>query len=491
MTKKIVFSLLASLCFPIAALAQSPAGQKHDLLLENFQLVDVETGNIRREQLLLIDGDRITAIVPSSERGSLSARSTIDLKGRYLIPGLWDMHVHFEGTDLIEDNALLLPVYLAYGITAVRDAASDLATEVLQWRGEVDRGVRPGPKIFTAGQKFEGIDSIWKGDLEVGDRKSMLEGMDKLEAMQVDFIKITDNTMEPGLFLETIKEARKRGHLVSAHVPVGATIEQLADAGLSSIEHASYVLRLGYAGEARIAAAVRSGEMSKQQANDAYKEGFDQELAKKGYRMLAKKGVAVTPTLIGEWQLAYLKETDHSKDSFQRFLTKDFMSKYQWRIDRMAGETAADREARKAHYLLTARQLPLLAEAGVTLLAGSDSAALNTYVYPAQALHEELMLFQQAGLTPLQSLQAATVNAAKFMGRWQDFGSVARGKSADLVVLEQNPLQDIRATQAIAAVICRGQFLDKAKLSDLLREAEKRRAELDRSRSGTGAGSPR
>ena len=345
---------------PIAALAQSPAAQKHDLLLENFQLVDVETGDIRREQLLLIDGDRIAAIVPSSERGALSARSTIDLNGRYLIPGLWDMHVHFEGTDLIEDNALLLPVYLAYGITAVRDAASDLATEVLQWRGEVDRGVRPGPKIFTAGQKFEGIDSIWKGDLEVGDRKSMLEGMDKLEAMQVDFIKITDNTMEPGLFLETIKEARKRGHLVSAHVPVGATIEQLADAGLSSIEHASYVLRLGYAGEAKIAAAARSGEMSKQQANDAYKEGFDQELAKKGYRMLAKKGVAVTPTLIGEWQLAYLKETDHSKDSFQRFLTKDFMSKYQWRIDRMAGETAADREARKARYQLTARQLPLL-----------------------------------------------------------------------------------------------------------------------------------
>src|SRR6187455_2976013 len=302
MTRKIIFSLLASLCLPIAALAQSPAGQKHDLLLENFQLVDVETGDIRREQLLLIDGDRITAIVPSSERSALSARSTIDLNGRYLIPGLWDMHVHFEGTDLIEDNALLLPVYLAYGITAVRDAASDLATEVLRWRGEIDRGVRPGPKIFTAGQKFEGIDSIWKGDLEVGDRKSMLEGMDKLEAMQVDFIKITDNTMEPGLFLETIKEARKRGHLVSAHVPVGATIEQLADAGLSSIEHASYVLRLGYAGEAKIAAAARSGEMSKQQANDAYREGFDQELAKRGYRMLAKKGVAVTPTLIGEWQ---------------------------------------------------------------------------------------------------------------------------------------------------------------------------------------------
>ena len=209
MTEKIVFSLLASLCFPIAALTQSPAGQKHDLLLENFQLVEVETGDIRREQLLLIDGDRITAIVPSSERGALNAKTTIDLNGRYLIPGLWDMHVHFEGTDLIEDNALLLPVYLAYGITAVRDAASDLATEVLQWRGEVDRRARPGPKIFTAGQKFEGIDSLWKGDLEVGDRKSMLDGMDKLEATKVDFIKITDNTMEPGLFLETIKEARK------------------------------------------------------------------------------------------------------------------------------------------------------------------------------------------------------------------------------------------------------------------------------------------
>ena len=289
MTKKIVFSLLASLCFPIAAQAQSPAGQKHDLLLENFQLVDVETGDIRRGQLLLIDGDRIAAIVPSSERGALRARSTIDLNGRYLIPGLWDMHVHFEGTDLIEDNALLLPVYLAYGITAVRDAASDLATEVLQWRGEVDRGVRPGPRSSPRVKNSRAWIPSGRAISRSATARACSHGMDKLEAMQVDFIKITDNTMEPGLFLDTIKEARKRGHLVSAHVPVGATIEQLADAGLSSIEHGSYVLRLGYAGEARIAAAARSGAMSKQQANDAYKSGFDQELARKRYRMLGEK----------------------------------------------------------------------------------------------------------------------------------------------------------------------------------------------------------
>ncbi|SHE68687.1 Amidohydrolase family protein [Microbulbifer donghaiensis] len=477
----VVTGFLASL-----SLAADGPQRDYDLLLKNFRLVDVESGQVRDGQLLLIEGNRIAAILPAAQQAEVAAKEVVDLGGNYLIPGLWDMHVHFEGRDLIEDNALLFPVYLAYGITAVRDAASDLAPEVLNWRTEVAERKRLGPRIFTAGQKFEGIDSIWKGDLEVGDRASMLAGMDKLEKMNVDFIKITENTMDPQLFIDTVAEANHRGHLVSTHVPYGVSIGELADAGLSSIEHASYVLRLGNADEAAIAKAVRAGELSKEVAAERYRAGFDQRQAIEGYRMLAQKGVAVTPTLIGGRQLAYLAETDHSDDAFQRYLTQRFMSKYQWRIDRMAGEGDKEREARKARYQLIASQLPLLADAGVVLLAGSDSAALNTYVYPAEALHTELVLFQEAGLSPLQALQAATVNGARFMGQWRDYGSIAEGKRADLVVLTRNPLEDIRATQDIDSVISGGTLYRRPKLDSMLEQAAQARAKLDSSREAAG-----
>lgn len=465
----------------VTLLSCTPKVTEPLLVLHNLQLVDVDTGQLVQDQLVVIKQDRIQAILPSTELSSYPKSQQLDAGGRYLIPALWDMHVHFEGRDLVEDNALLLPVYLAYGITGVREAASNLAPVVLNWRTQVEQGKLLGPKIFTAGQKFEGIDSLWDGDLEIGNEAEMLAGMDKLQQMKVDFIKITENTLQPDLYLATIKEAKKRGLLVSSHAPYGTSIQQLAEAGLSSLEHASYLVRLGFADEASIAAAVRAGTLTNQQAAEHYKAGFDQQQAIKGYRMLKQLNVAVTPTLIGGQQLAHLHDTDHSHDEFLKYLTKDFTSNYQWRIDRMANETPAQQQQRKDKELLIASQLPYLLQSGVTLLAGSDSAALNTYVYPAQALHDELELFQQAGLTPAQILQTATINGARFMHEDKDYGSISVGKKADLVLLNQNPLVDIKASRSIDTLVYQGRVYDRATLDQLLQQAEKRKLELEKS----------
>ncbi|MBN7795997.1 amidohydrolase family protein [Parahaliea mediterranea] len=461
----------------LVSLFLSSAPRAESLLLRDARVVDVENGAITRGDVLLRDGV-IASLAPDAADAE-AADNRLDLQGRYLIPGLWDMHVHFEGRELVEDNALLLPVYLAYGITGVREAASNLAGTVLQWRGEVADGERLGPRIFTAGRKFEGIDSLWDGDREVGTAAQIRAGMDEQQALGVDFIKITENTLQPELFLETVREARRRGLLVSSHVPLGLDIFELTGAGLSSIEHATYLLRLGHPGQAGIARAVRAGEMSAEQARAAYDDSFNQATADAAYRRLAAAGVAVTPTLIGGRKLAWLHETNHDDDAFLAYLTRDFTAQYQWRIERMAGETAAEREARQARYRLVAAQVPALQRAGVTLLAGSDSAALNTYVYPAAALHEELALFTEAGLSPLHALQAATINGARFMGLARDYGSVSAGRRADLVVLNRNPLADIRATADIHAVIRGGEVFDRARLDALLARAAARKQALD------------
>nr|MBP8226802.1 amidohydrolase family protein [Rheinheimera sp.] len=164
---------------------------------------------------------------------------------------------------------------------------------------------------------------------------------------------------------------------------------------------------------------------------------------------------------------------------FLKYLTKDFTSNYQWRIDRMANETPEQQQQRKDKEQLIASQLPYLQQAGITLLAGSDSAALNTYVYPAQALHDELELFQQAGLTPAQILQTATINGARFMHQDKDYGSIAVGKKADLVLLNQNPLLDIKASRSIDTLLYQGKVYNRATLDQLLQQAEQRKLELE------------
>ena len=145
----------------------------------------------------------------------------------------------------------------------------------------------------------------------------------------------------------------------------------------------------------------------------------------------------------------------------------------------MAGETPAQQQERKDKEQLIAAQLPYLQQAGVLLLAGSDSAALNTYVYPAEALHAELQLWQQAGMQNADILRAATINGARFMRQSADYGSVTTGKKADLLLLKQNPLQDIGATRLLQTLVYQGKVYDRATLDLMLQQAAAQKQQLD------------
>lgn len=467
--------------------AQQITKTQHDVIIFNANVIDVETGKIQANAVIALDGDKIALVGDKSLLDTNQATRMFDAENKYVIPGLWDMHVHFEGENLIQDNADLFPVYIAYGITTVRDAASDLGEQVLDWRDQINAGEILGPQIYTAGRKLEGIDSIWKGDLEIGNTKELNDALDYLDSKHVDFIKMTANTLQPDLFVEGIKASKARGYKVSAHIPQKATVEMIVDAGVSSIEHASYMLRLGIPNEAELIAKINAGEIKSSAARKLYVSEFDQTLANKRYQALAAKGVAITPTLIGGKQLAYLDGNDHADDDFKKYLTAEFMSHYAWRIERMGKRTPEQIQASKARYQLIASQIPHLEEAGVLVMAGSDSAALNTFVYPAMALHEELTLFQDAGVKPLQILQAATINGAKFMGVKDKIATVEVNKEADLVILNSNPLEDIHATQDIFAVVNNGQLLERGVLDKLLATAAKQKIELDVTRANDSA----
>lgn len=472
------FILIFLLCVRVAY--GQPAGE---LLIYNVKVIDVETGAIQDNAAVRIKALLIEEVGESNALLKKAAKNdqVIDGRGKYLIPGLWDMHVHLEGADLVEDNKALLPIFLAYGITTVRDCASDLGEQVLTWRQEIASGKTEGPTIYTAGRKLEGKNSIWKGDLEIENETELKQMLDLLDTYKVDFVKITENTLAGDLFKKSVQAAHQRGYRVSGHVPIDATIMDLVDAGYTSVEHASYLLRLG-SDETSIVRDLNSGRLTRSEAEARYANQFNQERAFKGYQALAAKRVFVCPTLIGGRQLAFLTETDHSKDEMLNYLTNAYVANYQWRIQRMAGDTEEQMRQRKERYALLMKQIPIFQKAGLKIIAGSDAAALNTYVYPAESLIQELEIFQEAGLTPLQVLQTATRNGPSYFDADKKIGIIKSGALADLVLLDENPLVDVKGLRKINAVVKRGSFYSREKLDQLLKTAREAKVRLDAQR---------
>ncbi len=464
------FTRIAILAASLALSAQASARERADVLIRHATIIDVEHARTIPNQAVVTRGDKIVAVGDDAGIAKAwTARQQIESKGRFLIPGLWDMHVHFGGGPaLVEENKALLPLYVAHGITTVRDAAGDLPTEVLKWRGEIASGTLFGPSLLSSGPKIEGIKPVWKGTLETGSEADVDAAIAKLAALKVDFVKITDNTLKPELFLYAVRRARAAGLRVSGHIPMALTVGQAVDAGISSIEHLSYAYVAGVKDEPQIAADFAAGRIGRAEAQARLDAGFDEATALAAYRKLRDQNVFVTPTLNVERLIAYLDSDDHSKEPFLAYIGPGLRKTYQWRVDRAAKASPDQAAARHLEYRQTAAVLPLLIKAGVTVMAGTDAGFLNSFDYPGQGLHQELALYVQNGLTPAQALAAATRAGPAWFGALDRYGSVEIGKQADLVLLDRNPLEDIAATQAINTVILRGKVKDRATLNRLL-----------------------
>lgn len=461
------FALSSLLALASPALA---ARLDADVLIRHATVVDVEHARTLSGQAVAIRGGDIVAVgADATLAGQWRARRTLDARDRYLIPGLWDMHVHFGGGPaLVEENKALLPLYVAHGITSVRDASGDLPGQVLAWRAQIADGQLFGPQLFTSGAKIEGIAPVWKGTLEAGDEAGVDAALDREQRDRVDFVKITDSTLKPELFLYAVSEASKRGLRTSGHIPMALTVGQAIDAGLSSIEHLDYAFQAGVPDEARIAADFAAGRIDRAEASRRLHEGFDRATALAAYRRFAERGVAVTPTLDGSRILSFLDSEAHADDPYLAYIGPGLRKTYAWRVERAASATPEQVQARHARHARVAAVLPLLQEAGVRIMAGTDAGFLNSYNYPGIGLHNELALYVRHGLTPAQALATATRNGPAWFGRLDRYGAIAAGKAADLVLLERNPLQDITATSSIDTVVLRGTVYDRAALDAML-----------------------
>jgi len=460
----LLLSFLAASCKPKTAV---------DLILSDVIVIDIQSGTITENQFVFISDDRIIDIGSDSLLEMYASPLRIDAAGKYLMPGLWDNHVHFGGADYVEENEMLLPLYLAYGVTTVRDAAGDISLEVLKWRDEINAGKRIGPKILSSGPKLEGIASIWPGDLEIGTEEELTKALDSLDLLQVDFVKITDNTLQPDLFLEAVKQAKARGYSVSGHIPVGLTLDQVSKAGQKTVEHLGYLMRMTSPLEASISTGRKDGTLTAQDAAKIQAETRNDSVTQANFKLLASQGTGVVPTLLISYNIAYLDEHDFDQDSILNYLGPKLKASYQWRIDRMANDTPQDRQNRKDNFEKTASLIPMVKESGMKIYAGTDAGYLNTYDYPGLAIHLELQQLVKYGLTTREALEASVINGPEYFGLAKDFGSVETGKIANLLLLDQNPLTSINHTLTINSVVKDGKYYSRATLDSMLFEIKR------------------
>ncbi|MBS0416148.1 MAG: amidohydrolase family protein [Proteobacteria bacterium] len=455
------------------------APQEADLLIRHATIVDVGSAHLIADQAVATLGDTIVAVGNDRDiAAAWRARQTTQAHGKYLIPGLWDMHVHFGGgPEVIEENQALLPLYVAFGITTVRDCAGDIPYDVLNWREDIARGTLLGPTLLSSGPKIEGIAPVWKGTLETGSEADVDAAIAKLKSLRVDFVKITDSTLKPELFLYAVRTAHAAGLKTSGHIPMQLTVEQAVDAGLNSIEHIDYAFKAGVKNEAAIAADFAAGRIDRAAAYRRLNEGFDRDTAMKAYRNFASRGVFVTPTLNGERILAWLDRDNHDHDPGLAYIGPKLRKTYDWRIERAAKASADAIRQRHEQYERAAAVLPLLQQAGVTIMAGTDAGFLNSFNYPALGLHDELALYVKQGLTPPQALASATRAGPEWFGKLDRYGGIEAGKAADLVLLDANPLADINATRQIRLVVLRGVVFDRGRLDRILADARTKVAE--------------
>jgi imidazolonepropionase-like amidohydrolase len=368
------------------------------LAITHVSVIDVRTGTMTPVQTVLIRDRRIVRV--SAGAAALPATTRVlDGHNGYLIPGLWDMHVHMDSTDL--------PAFLAFGITGVRDMGGDLA-QLRAWRRMTTADPRTGTRIVFAGPLLRGprsdADSGSASSLVIRTAEQGRHAVDSLAAAGVDFIKVHEGLSREA-YDAIAAEAKARHLTFVGHTPASLTPLAASDAGQKSIEHFEflldeclYLLGPGERQPAMPPPACQPAEL------DSLFAHFD------------RNGTWLDPTI----------------GSFRIFAPQQFPAI-------VAGFAAL---------------VPRLEAHHIRVLAGTDLGTRG--IVAGAALHDELELLVQAGFTPLAALQAATTNPVDFLGLGDSLGVIAPGKVADLVLLGADPLRDIRNTRRIVAVVHNG-----------------------------------
>jgi imidazolonepropionase-like amidohydrolase len=417
------------------------------IALTHVTVIDGKGSDARADLTVVIEGDRIIDVGPrpSIPKGA----QVVNAAGKFLIPGLWDMHTHLGKT-----GEVMFPALLSNGVTSVREMGGDGETTIAL-REKVKRGELLGPRIKATGLILESPRFIQlleriTGESLAGKRIGVANADDAKRAVEAnvkmgaDFLKIRTHASRDA-YLAIASEARRAGLPLVGHLPFGISALDASNAGQRSIEHGWVMLTKIPEDQLKETAALLI-------KNDTYVVPT----------LVAGRGFRETPD---EQVLAVIDDKAGALDARRKYVPQSLADFWRKQIDMKKFESERlDWMAVRQNNLEIFR---ILHKAGVKMMAGTDLGA--PLCYPGFALHDELeLMVSDIGLTPGEALQSASRLPAEFMGLGATLGTIEKGKFADLVLLDANPLVDIKNTRKIAAVVVGGRMLDKAALKSMM-----------------------
>lgn len=468
MRKTVLFLLLLPAFLAVQAMAQA----SQTLVFTHVTVIDGTGDAAKPEMTVVITDDRITALGRTGQVPAPKDARVVNAAGKFLIPGLWDMHAHIAISASGREERL--PLLIANGITGVRDMFGSLELINL-WRKEMAASVLLGPRIVAAGPILDGPGS--RAFTVVSNEIEARQAVVKVKREGSDFVKVY-SALSREAYFAIADEARRQHIAFAGHVPYSVSVAEASDAGQKSIEHLTGMVLAGSTREAEL--AKKLVQMPKTDAISVWKavnraaagaiETYDEQKARRLFSRLVKNGTWQCPTLVVLRSGAFRGDPGFADDPRMKYMplsTRQF-----WDLDRNPNLrfTAEDYAIQKKLYRKQLELVGAMQRAGVGILAGTDMG--NPYVFPGFSLHDELELMVEAGLTPMQALQTATLNPARYLGKEEQLGTIGVGKLADLVLLDANPLVDIRNTKQINAVVVAGKLLDRAQRQAMLAQVE-------------------
>jgi imidazolonepropionase-like amidohydrolase/predicted Zn-ribbon and HTH transcriptional regulator len=445
----------------LACLVAARRVDAQSLRIVNATVVDVATGELHRGSTIAVQGNRIVSVGAATTM--VSGGQVIDARSGYVIPGLWDMHTHaFFGDSAPDGRDLILPSFVANGVTGIRDMGSSVDA-VLRARADVATHRLLGPRMIVSGPMLDGPKVSFPASIAITTPAVGRDAVDSLKRRGVDFIKIQSGVPRDAYFA-IADEAKKLGIPFEGHVPDAIRASEAIAAGQRTFEHLIGIFEASSPDEDKY---IRDKYDGGTKRPSAFLQTYDPAREARIIQDIAAARLWQCPTLFwerGQWLVDIVNALG---DRDLAYAAKSWIAR--WPVTRasilkgLASDPLPVREEFVAHELDIMRKLHA---AKVPFLAGTDTPA-GVDVLPGISLHLELERFVAAGFTPLEALQTATLNPALFYEKTGEYGSVQPGRVADLVMLSANPLTDIRNTRAIVGVVVDGRYLSSADLDGL------------------------
>ena len=464
--------LITWLCLiPCLWAGSPPRADDAVLIFTNVNVVGMRDGAVARGLTVVIKHGRINGVAKVGFVGQGRNIQIVNANGKYMVPGLWDMHVHSAFVSPAWDEKVIYPLYIANGVTGVRDMGGD--PDVLEdRRNRIDRGDLLGPHLILAGP-FLAAGKSDRQTIAVNTPEDARQAVDAVKKRGLDFVKILSVSRES--YFAVADESAKERIPFAGHVPHSVSVREAATAGQKSIEHLTGVLLACSSREDELraqglAALGKRDYAAYQKLGPQIIATYDPAKAGALFLQLAQSNTWQVPTLVWTQSNSRIDAADLESDPRLKYVPASVRG--QWDPAKLREKTSPEElAALKVEADRDVELVKAMHNAGVRFMAGSDGP--DPYVFPGFSLHDELEWLVKSGFTPLEALQSATFSPGLFMSKMDKYGVVELERAADLVLLDANPLDDIRNTRKIFGVVVGGKYYSRRELDTMLQQVEK------------------